>query len=111
MNELWMRLAAAWSPDSPHRAAARSRWARLLASIYELFPLTCPDCGADMRKLAFITAAEPANAILTHLGAAPPSPRTAQPKLAFDADPDLDLDQTPAYDLTESEPITDFDFD
>jgi hypothetical protein len=50
---------AADLPDSPQRAAARSRWARLLARIYEVFPLTCPDCGTDMRILAFVTAAEP----------------------------------------------------
>jgi hypothetical protein len=31
--------AAADLPDSPHRAAARYRWARLLARIYEVFPL------------------------------------------------------------------------
>jgi hypothetical protein len=53
-------VSAADLPDSPHSAAARSRWARLLARIYEAFPLTCPDCGGDMRILAFITAAEPA---------------------------------------------------
>jgi hypothetical protein len=34
-------------PDSPQSAVARSRWARLLARIYEVFPLTCPDCGAS----------------------------------------------------------------
>jgi hypothetical protein len=59
---------AAGLPNSPQRAAARSRWARLLARIYEVFPLTCPDCGGDMRILAFITAAEPVDAILNHLG-------------------------------------------
>jgi hypothetical protein len=108
---------AADLPDSPQRAAARSRWARLLARIYEVFPLTCPDCGADMRILAFITAAEPVDAILTHLGlptTAPPlSPARGPPQhdLAFDADPGFDLDQTPAYDPTEPEPVPDFDFD
>jgi hypothetical protein len=108
-------VSAADLPDSPHRAAARSRWARLLARIYEVFPLTCPDCGGDMRILAFITAAEPADAILTHLGlpTGPPPLTPArgppQPELSFDAEPDLDLDQTPVYDLTEPEPIPDFD--
>jgi hypothetical protein len=108
---------AADLPDSPQRAAARSRWARLLVRIYEVFPLTCPDCGGDMRVLAFTTAAEPVDAILTHLGlptAAPPiSPARGppQPELAFDADPGFDLDQTPACDPTEPEPIPDFDFD
>jgi hypothetical protein len=107
---------AADLPDSPHRAAARSRWARLLARIYEVFPLACPDCGGDMRILAFITAAEPVDAILTHLGlpttAPPRSPARGPPQhdLAFDADPGFDLDQTPAYDLSEPEPVPDFDF-
>ncbi|CAN5586628.1 hypothetical protein BH23BAC4_BH23BAC4_03890 [soil metagenome] len=104
-------------PDSPQRAAARSRWARRLARIYEVFPLLCPDCGGDMRILAFITAAEPVDAILSHLGlptTAPPlSPARGPPQhdLGFDADPGFDFDQTPAYDLTEPEPVPDFDFD
>jgi hypothetical protein len=103
--------------DSPHSAAACSRWARLLPRIYEVFPLTCFDCGADMRILAFITAAEPVAAILAHLGLPTGPPPLAparglpRPELSFDADPDLDLDQTPVYDLTEPEPIPDFDFD
>jgi hypothetical protein len=108
---------AADLPYSPQRAAARSRWARLLARIYEVFPLACPDCGADMRILAFITAAEPVDAILNHLGlpTTPPplSPARGppQPELAFDADPGFDLDQTPADDLTKPEPAPDFAFD
>jgi hypothetical protein len=45
---------------------------------------------------------------------APPlSPARGPPQhdLAFDADPGFDLDQTPDYDLTEPEPVLDFDFD
>ncbi len=70
-----------------------------------------------MRVLAFITAAEPVDAILTHLGlptTAPPlSPARGPPQhdLGFDADHGFDFDQTPAYDLTEPEPVPDFDFD
>jgi hypothetical protein len=45
-------------------AAARSRWARLLARIYEVFPLRCPECGADMRILAFLTEPGPVGAIV-----------------------------------------------
>jgi hypothetical protein len=104
-------------PDSPQRAAARSRWARLLARIYEVFPLTCPDCGADMRILAFVTAAEPVDAILGHLAlpTSPPplSPARGPPQhdLVFDANSCFDVDQTPAHDLSEPEPVPDFDFD
>jgi len=70
-----------------------------------------------MRILAFITAAEPVDAILRHLGlpaTAPPlSPARGppQPDLGFDADRDLDIDQTPACDSDRPEPIPDFDFD
>ncbi len=91
-------------PVSPQRAAARSRWARLLAHIYEVFPLTCTDCGGDMR-------------ILAHLGLPTPPPPLSlarglpQHDLAFDADPGFDFDQTPAYDLSEPEPVPDLDFD
>jgi hypothetical protein len=45
---------------------------------------------------------------------APPlSPARGPPQhdLAFDSDPGFDLDQTPDYDLTEPEPVPDFDFD
>ena len=31
-------------------------------------PLTRPNCGADMRIVAFITAAAPVERILTHIG-------------------------------------------
>ena len=104
-------------PDSPQRTAARSRWARLLARIYEVFPLLCPGCGAEMRILAFITAAEPVDVILRHLGlpAAPPplSPARGPPQhdLGFDAVHSPDIDQTPTFDPTEPEPVPDFDFD
>jgi hypothetical protein len=36
----------------PFASAARSRWARLSARVYEVFPLCCPDCGAEMRILS-----------------------------------------------------------
>ncbi len=36
---------------------ARRRWAELLRQIFEVDPLRCPHCGAEMRIVAFITAA------------------------------------------------------
>jgi len=57
--------------------AARYAWARLLARIYEVFPLLCPLCGADMRIIAFITDASTTRAILVHLGEPPAPPRIA----------------------------------
>jgi hypothetical protein len=42
-----------------------------------------------------------------------PPPRRPSPRhdLGFDADPGFDFDQTPADDLSEPEPVPDFDFD
>ena len=50
----------------------------LLARIYEAFPLTCPQCGAEMRIIAFITEAVDVRAILEHIGEPATPPRIAQ---------------------------------
>ena len=34
-------------PDSLSRSPARYLWATLIARLFELLPLTCPDCGAE----------------------------------------------------------------
>jgi hypothetical protein len=57
---------------------ARLLWALLLARIYEILPLQCPLCGAQMRIIAFLTAAPAVNAILGHLGE-PTSPPEVAP--------------------------------
>jgi hypothetical protein len=41
-------------PSSPHGPGAYL-WAVLLARIYEVFPLLCPQCGAELRIIAFVT--------------------------------------------------------
>jgi hypothetical protein len=54
-------------------------------------PLACPDCGGDMRILAFISAAEPVDAILTHLGL----PTTPPPLSPARGPPQHDSPSTP----------------
>jgi hypothetical protein len=62
-------------------------------------------------------SAEPVDTILNQLGLPatppplPPARGPPQPELAFAADPGFELDQTLAYDLTEPQPVPDFDFD
>jgi len=63
--------------EPPHRSAARYAWALLLARIYEVLPLRCPLCGAEMRIIAFITDAPTVRAILAHLGEPTAPPRSA----------------------------------
>ena len=63
--------------EPAHRRAARYAWARLLARIYEVFPLVCPLCGAEMRIIAFLTDPVAVRAILAHLGEPTAPPRIA----------------------------------
>jgi hypothetical protein len=68
---------AAPTAEPAHRRAARYAWALLLARIYEVFPLVCPLCGAEMRIIAFITDAAARRDILVHLGEPITPPRIA----------------------------------
>ena len=56
------------APASNARSPARYLWAMLLARLFESLPLVCPNCGADMRIIAFITEAAPVEQILLALG-------------------------------------------
>ena len=49
----------------------------LLARIYEVLPLTCPFCSAEMRIIAFITEPAAVRQILEHRGEPTRSPRFA----------------------------------
>ena len=46
---------------------SRIAWAKLMARVGEEFPLECPNCGGDIRLIAFITEPGPIRKILTHL--------------------------------------------
>ncbi len=63
--------------EAIHRSPARYLWAMLLARIYEVFPLTCPQCGAPMRIIAFITEFTSIQPILEHIGEPSKPPRIA----------------------------------
>jgi hypothetical protein len=50
-------------------------WARLLAKVYEVDPMVCPKCGAEMKVIAVIEDRDELKRILRHLikiGRAPP---------------------------------------
>jgi len=112
--------ASASSPSPP------SKWAVLLARIYETFPLICPSCGTALTFIAFLTDPLPIGQILAHIGEpiSPPllHPARGPPQTEFDlGDPEAkevalgsapdDLDQTPDFDPADPEPIPDHDFD
>ena len=47
----------------------------MIARIYEVFPLICPNCGGQMRIIAFITFCADIHKILEHIGVEPEAPR------------------------------------
>ena len=80
----------------------------LLARIYESAPLTCPQCGADMRIIAFVTGGVSVRGILEHIGepAQPPpiAPARGPPAWEEEAEPLPLLDSL-------AQPESDFQFD
>jgi hypothetical protein len=40
----------------------------LIARIYEIFPLVCPQCGDELKIVAFLTDADPIQRILIYIG-------------------------------------------
>jgi hypothetical protein len=64
----------------------------LLARLFASLPLVCPNCGADMRIIAFVTETAPVRRILKHVGepVEPPRISPARGPPAWD-DPPVDL--------------------
>ena len=62
--------AAPNSASAPSAKQARKRWAALLKQVYEVDPLLCPKCGAEMKVIAFIEQhqREVIEKILRHCG-------------------------------------------
>ena len=45
----------------------KSGWAQLIRRIYEVDPLVCPSCGAEMKVIAFIIDHVVVDKIIRHL--------------------------------------------
>ena len=102
---------AAAPPPVPARNArspARYLWAMLLARLFESLPLVCPNCGAHMRIIAFITDAAPVERILGYIGepSRPPPIAPARGPPAWDDAPE----PVPDWDLL-GQPEPDVEFD
>ena len=104
--------AIAAEPTHGRASPSRVRWAVLLARIYDVLPLLCPVCGSEMSVLAFLTDPPIVSAILLHLDL----PHKPPPLSPARGPPQSDLltgllDQTPAFDPADPEPVPDFAFD
>lgn len=47
--------------------ASKRAWACLLAKVYEVYPMVCPECGAEMKVIAVIEDPEELERILRHV--------------------------------------------
>ena len=65
------------APEPPRRFPAHYLWAVLIARNYEVFPLVCPQCGGNMRLIAFITEGVRIRRILEYIGVDTQAPRIA----------------------------------
>jgi hypothetical protein len=82
---------------SQARQAAKAAWAKLIRKVYEVDPLLCPKCGAQMRVIALIEDHAVIERILSWLGlwdplpACGPSPpdERAPPALTYHPVPDI----------------------
>jgi hypothetical protein len=89
------------------RSAAVRMCAALLARIYEVFPLVCPNCKGERRRIAFLTERSSIEAIVTHLGEPillrPIAPARAARGFPTDADrpfrQDIGAEPVPAIDF------------
>jgi hypothetical protein len=76
--------AVADLPSAKERRRMRRSWAQMIRRVYEISPLVCPSCGAEMRIIAFIIDTDVVDEILSHLdrkgvvpGRGPPQPFSA----------------------------------
>jgi len=53
--------------DSPSKKSCRKSWRQLIYNIYEVDPLKCPECGSEMKIIAFIQDREELINILKHI--------------------------------------------
>ncbi len=60
--------------ESQARRAAKIAWAKMIRKVYEVDPLTCPECGAQMRVIALIEDPAVIERVLTWLGLWQPPP-------------------------------------
>ena len=65
---------------APNAKEARKRWAALIKQVYEIDPLSCPNCGGEMKVISFIerNQSEVIERILRHCGLCLPAEASAQ---------------------------------
>ena len=89
----------------PQAKTGSKTWARLIAKVYEVDPLKCEGCGAEMKLIAFIKDAISITKILTHLGEeveAPKMQRARPPPEVYQVENEIEAYHKPEYHYDQS---------
>ena len=71
----WVVPPSLSRPLNPNPVHLRTTCGPHSLRIYEVFPPICPNCGGQMRIIAFITFSADIHRILEHIGVEPQAPR------------------------------------
>ena len=82
----------------------------LIARIYAVLPLICPDGGQEMRLIAFVNEAEPVRRIFKYVGE-PTTPPPMSPACSPPGGDPFEGDPPPTVDSDLAEPAPEFQFD
>ncbi|WP_045227370.1 hypothetical protein [Methyloterricola oryzae] len=96
--------------ESRRNSPAHYLWRALIARIYQVVPLLCPECGGEMRLIAFITEPGPVQSVLFHIG----EPAKSPPISSGRSPPVMkcfDWDQSTAHGAERGEPDPEYEFD
>jgi len=77
--------------EEEERSVPSKGWAEMIRKVYEVDPLICPQCGAEMKLLAFIEDHVVIDKIIDHLklrfqAERPPPPQVVQQELLMAAE-------------------------
>ena len=105
--------------DLDNRSSTAYLWAMLIARIYEIYPLICPQCGGELTIVAFLTESDSIQRLLIHIGEPVTPPQIALARLPVrrtltGGPPDwseADFDQTYPNDSEQAEPVPEYEFD
>jgi hypothetical protein len=69
--------------EAPQKKRCSPSWARLIAKVYQVDPLTCRDCGGPLKIIAYLNDQGAIHHILDHLGLAPPEAERPPPEVRY----------------------------
>jgi len=103
---IFTRIYMPWY--QPRRVASK-KWQELIKKVWEVDPLLCPKCGAEMKIIALIDDTEVISCILKHLGLWSTFQQVRQPSERERGPPAAEVAEWVDYEHYFSDPIPNYD--